>query len=582
MTEGRWERFSRLFHGVFLILAMILPLLRACWDQWAQTGTLLVWALFTVLGSALVWGGAPGDWGRLWAAARRFGPALGVFFLAGLLSALSSDFPRSVFPALLNDAPALAFFALAAGVSVEKRALYRRALAGAGLVAVGSALLGRSGFLTSPLVGTLLNPNILVSLAALAWPVAWGLGLENPRGSRARRLWMLGAGVLVFGVLVSGSVVGLSVFLVQTVIGALVLGKRGAPWRLLWPWLAGGVVLAGLGLFVFARADVVKIFHGDPDRWTWWMSALRMFADRFFLGVGPGAFGEAYPAYRAADWGLNSLYAHNFFLEVLAERGALGAGAFAVFLWLSLGQARREIVPAGWPGLGLGLGGFFLYSLFHIGFSFPALYWLFFLAAGLAAAPEDGPGPRRPKRWAAAAGTAAILLAGASVALFRSSQCLAQARDSWSRGALVEARELADRGLRWNPWNPELLELRAGLRLRAQDWDGARRDVDRAVALAPASAGFRIDAAELALERGDADEALRQYDAAVRLMPLNPSAWERRGDLLAGRGRRGDARASYDGALRALADPRVWGGDADRRRAASLRVEEKRGRIRHE
>ncbi|HNI58244.1 MAG TPA: tetratricopeptide repeat protein, partial [Elusimicrobiota bacterium] len=171
-----------------------------------------------------------------------------------------------------------------------------------------------------------------------------------------------------------------------------------------------------------------------------------------------------------------------------------------------------------------------------------------------------------------------VLFAGAgfaSYALFRSGQCVERARIEFESGRWPAAREWVDRGLRWNRWNPELYDLGAALRLVARDVDGAARDLDRCVGLAPTSAGFRRDAAELALRRSRPEEALAHYDAAVRFLPLSPVPWVRRGDLLRSLGRLADAEASYRSALRALADPRVMAGAPDTRAALTTQVNAK-------
>jgi tetratricopeptide (TPR) repeat protein len=573
-------RFASLSHGVLLSLVLVLPLMRAAWDQWAQTAVHLIWSFLIVLGALLVLLGRTGDFQRFGSAIRKWGPLWAVFLGAGLLSALRSAFPHSALPSVLNDAPVFAFWGLAVGSSAHRRGLYARTLAGAGVLAVLSALLGGTGA-TVPWTGLLLNPNILASLVLLTGPLTLHLCLRSENEGPARWVWAVAFGGLCVGLVLSRSLVGYGTAAVQLVLAVVLFRRRrGMSFRRGALLLAAAGLLVGGGLFL-ARADWPKLFHGDADRWTWWWTALRVFSAHPWLGVGPGAFGEAYPAFRAAPWGLNSLYAHNFVLEFLAERGLLGAGALFLLMGTFLVRARRAV--SGGAGLFLGLTGFCVYNLFHIGFSFPALLWLFFLAAGLAGAEEDppavSPSATRRRTLALLSAGLGILLAGASVALFRSDQYLGFARTAVQEERWGPARDLVDRGLRWNRWNPELFELRAALRLKSQDWEGASVDLARAVALAPASAGLRVESAELLLEGGDADRALREYETATRLLPLKASSWERRGDLLAGRGQKEEALRSYAGALRALGDPRVLAGDPTRRAAAARRVQEKEKRL---
>lgn len=580
-------RFLDLAHGFLLSLVLVLPLMRLAWDQWAQTAVHLIWAFFIVLGSILLLLGRSGDFSRFESALRRMGPLGATFLGAGLLSTVFSPFPHSAIPAYLNDFPVLAFILLGAGASDKRRVLYSRAIVGAGLLSVLAAFLF-SGSGTNPWTGPLLNPNLLAALVILVAPQAVELG----RGA-ARILWWPAAGLLGLGLFLSHSMAAYAAVLIQIGLAAALIWLRKAnkP-KKYFLGLAGIALLVGSGIFL-TRAEWPKLFHGDPDRWTWGLTSLRAFAAHPILGVGPGAFGEAYPAYRASPWGLNSLYAHNFVLEFLAERGLVGAGALFLLMGTLIVRAGRNAVKGNNVALFLGVLGFCFYNLFHIGFSFPALYWLFFLAASLGACEERASAPPvndSPCNHARSINGATpkilimilwVLVGAASFALFRADQCLAQARVALSEDRWDRARAQVEIGLFWNRWSPGLYELRAAMRMKSQNWDGAKSDLDRAVALAPASAVFRIESAELAVERGEADHALRDYEISTRLMPLKAGSWERWGDLLFDRGRKEDAERAYAGALRALADPRVLGGDAARRESATKRVEEKRQRLAH-
>ncbi|MBK8574138.1 MAG: tetratricopeptide repeat protein [Elusimicrobia bacterium] len=428
-------------------------------------------------------------------------------------------------------------------------------------------------------MGPLLNPNLLAALVLLTGPLA----LEKCLGPKKRVVWGIGFALLTLGLFISHSLAAYGTFLIQGVLAAgfLLVRKEFSRTKILL-LLAGVVLLGGYGIYL-ARGEWPKLFNGDSDRWTWGLTALRTFAAHPFLGVGPGSFGEAYPIYRASPWGLNSLYAHNFFLEFLAERGLVGAGALFLLMGTLIHRAWKSVSQG--PGLFLGLVGFCFYNLFHIGFSFPALFWLFFLIAGLAGEGKIPEGTSdlvfHKKPWIILMALLSFLVGLASFALFRSDQSLVRARLSIAAERWDRAAELVEKGLFWNRWNSGLYEVRAGVRLKSQDWVGAKADLDRAVALAPSSAGFRAESAELAVERGDVDQALKDYDTATRLLPLKAAFWERRGDLLSGMGRKEDAGQAYAGALRALSDARVLGGDADRRAEWTKRVEEKKQSLFH-
>lgn len=566
-------------HGTFGTLVLVLPLMRLGWDQWAQTTVHLVWAFFLCLGSLLLLLGRFGEFSQFQSAFRRWGPLCVVVGGASLLSSFFSSYPHSAIPGFLNDIPVFGFLFLAAGSSEERRSLYSRSLVGAGVLGVGIALLFRENW-----AAPLLNPNLLAALVLLTGPLTltYGFGTEVPRGTRW--FWMIGAAVLLLGLFLSQSLVAFGTALLQIGLAMLFLTRRSSNSDKRYLYLLVGIgFLMGCG-FLWGRSEWSKLFHGDPDRLSWWLTSLRTFAAHPILGVGPGAFGEAYPAYRASEWGLNSLFAHNFILEFLAERGFLGAGALFILIGSLLRKAGRSVWEGKGLGLFLGLVGFCFYNLFHIGFSFPALFWMFFLAAGLAVADEiEGQNKIQKglngRKIPLLTGVLGLLFGLGSFALFRSDQCLARARVSLSKDRWDRVHAQVEQGLFWNRWSPALYEIRAALRIKSQDWDGAKADLTRAVMLAPAAAGFRTELAELVIEGGDVDRGLKEYEQATRLLPLKPGPWERWGDLLSGQRRIADADRAYAGALRALSDPTVLGADVSRRTAWIQRVSEKRRRL---
>ncbi len=90
-------------------------------------------------------------------------------------------------------------------------------------------------------------------------------------------------------------------------------------------FIASAVVVVVLLLFKLKELQIY-------NRILWWWGALRMIYDRPLIGVGLGGFETAYVKYKLT--GLNSLYAHNHFLQIGAEIGVIGLGAFLWFLFM--------------------------------------------------------------------------------------------------------------------------------------------------------------------------------------------------------------------------------------------------------
>ena len=228
------------------------------------------------------------------------------------------------------------------------------ALGGEVLLAAGQAFLGlgpnsfRVGFLTRA-YGTFEQPNPFAGFLALQLPFALA-GALIWRGSR-QRLAVLATGLVVLGIVISlsrGAWLG-------GVTGMLVAGwlVAGVPRRFLnWIGLVIVVGAAALLLTLGGRvvpSEVESVISGDTDlvelasnpgdadfavtqRIAFWVAGARMVADRPLTGVGLGNFDESYPDYNIGIWGESLGHAHNFYLNLAAETGLLGAGLFLVFL----------------------------------------------------------------------------------------------------------------------------------------------------------------------------------------------------------------------------------------------------------
>ena len=91
------------------------------------------------------------------------------------------------------------------------------------------------------------------------------------------------------------------------------------------------------------------------NRWTWtqrlplWICAGKMFLEAPLFGQGPHLFGARYQIYRSSmvlpEWITTdprfTPWAHNLYLEVLAEQGAVGLTALLALLGFSISQAWR-------------------------------------------------------------------------------------------------------------------------------------------------------------------------------------------------------------------------------------------------
>lgn len=142
------------------------------------------------------------------------------------------------------------------------------------------------------------------------------------------------------------------------------------PWRF-WARIKKPVAFLLIGssaAFIFKFGDV--LLSRFAFRMGVWQSALNMFFDHPWTGVGVGCFSSSYLAYRVGD--NISPFAHSFVFNTLAETGALGVLGVLLFVVIFLKQVRANwsVLKARWVIL-VSLAAFFSFNLIHFGFDVP-------------------------------------------------------------------------------------------------------------------------------------------------------------------------------------------------------------------
>lgn len=88
------------------------------------------------------------------------------------------------------------------------------------------------------------------------------------------------------------------------------------------------------GVFDARSVDLNAENWAIVERMARWQSAWEMFTNNPLLGVGPGNYVVAYESYALPNWSDPLGHAHNYYLNMLAETGLLGAGAYLAMLAL--------------------------------------------------------------------------------------------------------------------------------------------------------------------------------------------------------------------------------------------------------
>ena len=208
--------------------------------------------------------------------------------------------------------------------------------------------------------------------------------------------WALAAAVLVLSLSLTGS---RAAFIAGPVALAIVWFRARQSTTILDPargrlWLrrAAGTVLVlvcAAMLYAGIARNVTPVALALDFRREFTLTALRMFASRPLFGVGVGAYREHAAEFSSARLraAFQNENAHNNFLQILAEAGAVGFAAFAVLMVVATRRADRLLstsVPAGTTAFVGGLLAFVLTCLAGHPFIIdePALtFWLLLGAA---------------------------------------------------------------------------------------------------------------------------------------------------------------------------------------------------------
>ena len=271
--------------------------------------------------------------------------------------------------------------------------------------------------------GTMVNSNAAAAFHLLWLPVLARRALDE-RGGDGRRspFWSASAICCLLGIILLNSTSAIICLL----LGAPFIAgpKRVADWVRRRPRLAR----TALAVVISAAAVLIlhKIMRSDDgtghaiplaskiSRLGWWLAGLKMFRDHPWLGVGPGNFPSAFLAYKPAGVP-NTLFAHSFPVEWMAETGSAGLAGLMIFLaaWLGRLRRRRDGDQARWPFL-LGAAMILSYTTINIGFEYLVNLLGLALFMGVAVAPA-AEARWRPTRLVAAL-TATLCLTAAAYA----------------------------------------------------------------------------------------------------------------------------------------------------------------------
>lgn len=395
---------------------------------------------------------------------------------------------------------------------------------------------------------TLPDYNATGAAMALGLFPALALALEA-RGAR-RLAWGLAAGLLLAGLLLSGSRTAWLAALLAggaTLLGALLARRkeaRGGGRRLLlgaslaaalavaavaaWPGDVGALLRRRAATLLEPEATLKAIRAGRLGFWT---AGARMVAEHPVAGVGPARVPARFDEFREPSFPVRAENLHNYFLQAVAENGVPGGllvllpfVPLALLLGRSLASGAAFASPAG--ALAPGLLAFAATGVASHPWLLPELQLLFWGAAALLPGATAGPASGARARRAGVFALAALASWGSWVLLSRPGE------ERGLRGAGEWSAEGAEKPYFWiGPRALVPVEVPEGERVRVR-----LRGMQEGLGRRPLVVALRLDGGPV---RKVSVSARAWQDVVVERGPLRPGNGPARGGLLAVEASRG-------------------------------------------
>ncbi|HKS73369.1 MAG TPA: O-antigen ligase family protein [Terriglobales bacterium] len=249
--------------------------------------------------------------------------------------------------------------------------------------------------------GPYVNHNHYAGLMEMLAPIPLALALGRQVRGPAKTFAALAAALMAATIFLSGSRGGMIAFVVELFVIAVMMVRKEKRARTLITvaafvgllgglllWLGGGELAKRVtSIHSEAESELTGGTRLDIDR-----DGLRMFADKPILGWGLGTFPEVYPQFRSFYTNFFVNAAHNDYIQLLTDMGALG---FAAMLWLLFVVYRNGFEKLrGWPNdtnstislaALLGVTGILVHSFVDFNLQIPANAALFYVLCTVAA-----------------------------------------------------------------------------------------------------------------------------------------------------------------------------------------------------
>jgi O-antigen ligase len=249
--------------------------------------------------------------------------------------------------------------------------------------------------------GSYVNHNHYAGLMEMLTPIPLIVSLTGGISGRSRVLALSAAAVMASTIFLSGSRGGMAAFAAQMILLATLLLKRRKNWTA--PLALSGFLSLSLVLLLWLGgsdlAQRLTSVHNNAHtelsaatRLTIDRDAMNIFTDRPTAGWGLGTFGVIYPGFSSLSTNLKVGMAHNDYLQLLVETGAVG---FIIALWFLAALFRSALGKLNHLQLAtnaavtlaalLGVSGILVHSFVDFNLQIPANAAMFYVLCMVAA-----------------------------------------------------------------------------------------------------------------------------------------------------------------------------------------------------
>ena len=217
-----------------------------------------------------------------------------------------------------------------------------------------------------------LNVNVIAGFLALVYPLIF-IFIREQKNTKVFVSIML---FILFAIFLTRCRIVILLSFISTII--FLFGYKKKVYVKILISLSIILLIAAIGYISFLKSN----FNSISERLIWWKTAYLMFKEHIWLGCGLGNYSVLFKAFRP-ELVLNTLFAHNIIMQLLAEIGILGIFSFIVLIISFYIELIKKILDEKntyfYIYIAISVTSFLIINLFDYSFFAPANMLVFFI-----------------------------------------------------------------------------------------------------------------------------------------------------------------------------------------------------------